>query len=797
MKLSRDESAILTAGEDGQIKVWSKTGLLRNTITTESSPIHCALWSSDQMERVLYSSNDQLNIRPLIPNSKTIRWVAHKGYVIRCVDWNLKYKLILSSDEIGTTKLWDSLGNHMKTVEIRENLIASSLSWSSDGERFAAGGHNFVLLGDRRGYSLSVQYLDERKKTKLARSSGDEPDPDDRNGKTSSVNLSEILSNQLSMAQSLMRISWSNNSIAAISSAGQLFFGFIVNELVQGSSYWLLVLDSKKMLLKNILIDYQQELEFNDPIIRYSLQFGNLVVLSINQCYVYSLPKVDPLNRRPLNTTINPTIVQLKDSDFHMILQSANQFALVGQSSSIVLFNYQGRQMFAFKLGYHKRLEEELSRSMVSISDDCLAFRDPLEPKVIRFFDSANGIELLRNKEVNTGDRRSSATKIEFKHEQEITVVQLNTNSCPSNERKCAFIDKNLDLYLTLVRPTSMRSYTTIKLASMCSSVAWNEQFDLLAAIEQNTKLNIFLYPQAAFLDNDLLRLSTVVKEYDSIASQAEHRYLDVVSFQRDQIKLANERGSSITNVLSPFHILLHSYVQENKFDNALKLCRLNPKDLNGAYPNETSEHRSTSALALSAAFTAMALNKRNLDMAEIGYAAVEIFERVIYIKNVKKIYEKMTGGKLGASEPVNSTKLMCSEAVKKAEIALLCGSYLEAENILLSTGFIVRALFMHLNLFHWVDAVQIAKKYDRLCTDDLNKFLQRIGRGDQADSGGEDMLSRIVLSYRISNYLERYELEESDSIFLKMAERIIPLDWECVQQIQQEQYSFRVNVKK
>lgn len=329
LRLSRDESAILTAGEDGQIKVWSKTGLLRNTITTESSPIHCALWSSDQLERVLYSSNDQLNIRPLIPNSKTIRWVAHKGSVIRCLDWNLKFKLILSSDESGNVKLWDSVGNHLKSVEMREqHLIASSLSWSTDGERFAAGGHNFVMLGDRRGNLLSVQYLDEKKKTKTARSSGDELDGEDR-GKASSVSLNEILNSQLSTAQSLMKISWSNNSIASISTAGQLFFGFVANEVVQWSSYWLLVLDCKKMLLKNILIDYEQELEFNDPIIRYSLQFGNLVVLSINQCFVYPLPRVDPLNRRPLNSPINPTIIQLKDSDFHMILQSANQVKIL------------------------------------------------------------------------------------------------------------------------------------------------------------------------------------------------------------------------------------------------------------------------------------------------------------------------------------------------------------------------------------------------------------------------------------------------------------------------------------
>ncbi|KAI3476159.1 hypothetical protein L1887_62315 [Cichorium endivia] len=172
------------------------------------------------------------------------------------------------------------------------------------------------------------QYLDEKKKTKTARSSGDELDGEDR-GKASSVSLNEILNSQLSTAQSLMKISWSNNSIASISTAGQLFFGFVANEVVQWSSYWLLVLDCKKMLLKNILIDYEQELEFNDPIIRYSLQFGNLVVLSINQCFVYPLPRVDPLNRRPLNSPINPTIIQLKDSDFHMILQSANQVKIL------------------------------------------------------------------------------------------------------------------------------------------------------------------------------------------------------------------------------------------------------------------------------------------------------------------------------------------------------------------------------------------------------------------------------------------------------------------------------------
>lgn len=780
VKLSKDESAILTAGEDGQLKIWSKTGLLRNTITSESSPIHCALWSSDQSERILYSVNDQLNIRPLMPNSKTIRWIAHKGYVIRCVDWNVKFKLILSSDEVGSIKLWDSVGNHLRNVETKENLIASSLAWSRDGERFACGGHNFVLLGDRHGYLFSVQHLNERKRTK-----------DDEQHKSDDFSLNDILNNQLTTAQSLMRIGWSNNSIASISTGGQLFYGFIINEIVQWSSYSLLILDSKRILIKNILVDYEQEFEFNDPIVRYSMKFGHLIVLSINQCYVYPLPTVDPLNRKSFNNTLNPTIIQLKDTNYFMILQSCTQFALVGQSSSIVLFNYQGRQMFAFKLGYGNRLEEELNSSMISLSEDTIAFRDPLDSKVIRFFDSVNGIELLRNKEVNTGDRRSSATKIEFRHEQEVISLKLNTNNCPSNERKCAFVDKNLDLYLTLVRPTPMKNYTTIKLINMCTSIQWNEQFDLLATIEQNTKLNIFIYPQSAFLDNDLLRLSTAVKQYDLIASQTGHQYLNVISFQRDQIRLANEQGSSITNVISPFYILLHSYINESRFDSALKLCRLNPREMN-SYLNE---NRSSNDLSLWAAFTAMALNKRNLDMAEIGYASVEIFERVIYIKNVKKIYEKMIS-RLGANEPVNSSKLISAESLKKGELALICGNHFEAETIFLNAGFVVRCLFMQLNLFHWLDAVQLAKKYDHLCTDDLNKFLIKINKKELIDSEEENMLSRIVLTYRL-NYLERYEIDETDSIFAKMSDQHRPLEWETVSQIQKEQYFFKFNVKK
>ena len=40
-------TALVTAGEDGLVKVWSRSGMLRSTLATQATPIYTAVWSPD------------------------------------------------------------------------------------------------------------------------------------------------------------------------------------------------------------------------------------------------------------------------------------------------------------------------------------------------------------------------------------------------------------------------------------------------------------------------------------------------------------------------------------------------------------------------------------------------------------------------------------------------------------------------------------------------------------------------------------------------------------------------------
>lgn len=69
---SFDGTSLLTAGEDGVIKVWSKLGMLRSTIIQSESPIRVACWSANSMS-IAYCTGSSIAIKPLAANSKVIK----------------------------------------------------------------------------------------------------------------------------------------------------------------------------------------------------------------------------------------------------------------------------------------------------------------------------------------------------------------------------------------------------------------------------------------------------------------------------------------------------------------------------------------------------------------------------------------------------------------------------------------------------------------------------------------------------------------------------------------------------
>ncbi|XP_043347818.1 intraflagellar transport protein 80 homolog isoform X3 [Dermochelys coriacea] len=141
-------TALVTVGEDGQIKIWSKSGMLRSTLAQQGTPVYSVAWGPDS-EKVLYTSGKQLIIKPLQPNAKVLQWKAHDGVILK-LDWNSVNDLILSAGEDCKYKVWDSYGRLLYSSQPHDYPI-TSVAWAPDGELFAVGSFHTLRLCDKTG----------------------------------------------------------------------------------------------------------------------------------------------------------------------------------------------------------------------------------------------------------------------------------------------------------------------------------------------------------------------------------------------------------------------------------------------------------------------------------------------------------------------------------------------------------------------------------------------------------------------------------------------------------------------
>lgn len=112
LKWSHDGTALLTTGEDGDVKIWSKTGNLRSTLVSLGQAVYSASWGPDD-EQVLISAGKSLMIKTTQSNTKkNLQWNAHDGHIL-CTDWNMSNGLIISGGEDCVYKLWDAFGRYL------------------------------------------------------------------------------------------------------------------------------------------------------------------------------------------------------------------------------------------------------------------------------------------------------------------------------------------------------------------------------------------------------------------------------------------------------------------------------------------------------------------------------------------------------------------------------------------------------------------------------------------------------------------------------------------------------------
>uniref|UniRef100_G3P721 Intraflagellar transport 80 homolog (Chlamydomonas) n=1 Tax=Gasterosteus aculeatus aculeatus TaxID=481459 RepID=G3P721_GASAC len=330
-----DGTALVTAGEDGQIKIWSKSGMLRSTLASQGSPVYSVAWGPDS-GRILYTSGRQLVIKPLQPSAKVIQWKAHDGIVLK-VDWNSVNDVILSGGEDCKYKVWDSFGRLLYS-SLSHDYPVTSLSWAPDGEVFAVGSFNTLRLCDKTGWSYALE----------------------------KPNTGSVFS-----------LAWSadGTQLAGACGNGQVIFAHVVEQHWEWKNFVITLTKRRTMQVRNVMNDALDVLEFRDRVIKTSLAYGHLVVATSLQCYVY----------KNWNT---PLIFDLKEGTVSLILQAEKHFLLV-DGAGLYTFSYEGRLISSPK--FPGMRADILNATSVSLSNDSIAIRDKSDEKIIFLLDALTG----------------------------------------------------------------------------------------------------------------------------------------------------------------------------------------------------------------------------------------------------------------------------------------------------------------------------------------------------------------------------------------------------------------------
>ncbi|PRP82583.1 hypothetical protein PROFUN_04888 [Planoprotostelium fungivorum] len=334
---SYDATSLITAGEDGNLKVWSRLGVFRSTLLSVGSCIYSVAWGPNN-DQILLAVGKELIIKPINPpTAKQMQWKAHDGTVLK-VDWNPVNNMIISAGEDCKYKVWDAYGRLLYQSQASDS-ITTSVAWAPDGELFAVGSFNTIQLCDKTGWSYS------RERT----TSG-----------------------------SLFNLAWTTDGtgIAGAGGNGSVVFGHIIDRRIEWQNFVASLDQNNHVIVQDCNTDTLEELSFRDRVIKLSLGFDYLVVATSTQCSIYNI-----------QTWSSPVAFDLKDT-VNLIIQSQKHFLTVDNINGINLYNYEGRFLSNPKFALRTEFSNEQT---MSLSNDYLAILERSDRKSIHILDLATG----------------------------------------------------------------------------------------------------------------------------------------------------------------------------------------------------------------------------------------------------------------------------------------------------------------------------------------------------------------------------------------------------------------------
>nr|XP_034988331.1 intraflagellar transport protein 80 homolog isoform X3 [Zootoca vivipara] len=458
---------------------------------------------------------------------------------------------------------------------------------------------------------------------------------------------------------SIFNIAWSTDGtqIAGACGNGHVIFAHVVEQRWVWKNFGITLTKRRTMEVRNVLNDAVDLLEFRDRVIKASLNYGHLVVSTSLQCYIFST--------KNWNT---PLIFDLKEGTVSLILQAERHFLLV-DGGGLYLYSYEGRLISSPKVPGMRT--DILNVQTISLSNDTLAIRDKSDEKVIYLFEPLAGKPL--------GDGKP------LTHKTEIMEIALDQKG-HTNERKIAFIDKNRDLYITSVKRFG-KEQKVIKIGTMVHTLAWNDTCNILCGL-QDTRFTVWYYPNVIYVDKDILPKTLYERDASEFSKNPQ-----IVSFAGSQVTVRRADGSLIHISISPYPAILHEYVNNSKWEDAVRLCRF-VKDQ-----------------TLWACLAAMAVASKDMNTAEIAYASIGEIDKVQYISSIKDL-------------PSKESRL--------AHILLFSGNVQDAETLLLQAGLFYQAIQVNINLYNWERALELAVKHKTHVDTVLayrQKFLDDFGK--------------------------------------------------------------------
>lgn len=341
LKWNYDGTALVTAGEDGTIKIWSRSGNLRSTLASTGRSVYAVCWGPDN-DQLLFTNGSNLVIKTVQIGRKDIQWKGHEGSIL-CLDWNPINNRIISGGEDRIYRVWDAFGRQLYQSAACEHVI-TSISWCPNGGTFAVGSYNLLRLCDQTGWS----YCRERPS-----------------------------------CGSLMDIAWASDSTQLVAAGGNgaTVFAQVIDRVLAWNKIEVKLVDPRKIHVHDVMNETLEEIDFvRDRVIEMSFGFGFLIVCTATQCFIY--------NSQNWNT---PHIFDLR-ATVNLIVQSECHFITADNFNGIQVYSYEGKTISQPKFpGMHV---EFLNHMTISLSTDTLSILDHSDRKTIRSFDINTGKQL-------------------------------------------------------------------------------------------------------------------------------------------------------------------------------------------------------------------------------------------------------------------------------------------------------------------------------------------------------------------------------------------------------------------